>query len=122
MADGRRGLMAFVRGESNWRTLEELGLQIEFGSHVRVSVPSEAPVVRPSLTDVAAGYLSQADDDARRQWAAVFLAIDMDFASLEQERDWPRLLEAIWDASVGHVSQESLEFARSLMAGRQRMH
>ena len=114
--------MAFVRGESNWRSLEELGLQFEFGAQVRVSVPSGTPVLRPNLTDVAAGYLSQADDDARRQWAAVLLAIDIDFANLEQEGAWPRLLEAIWDASAGAVSQESLEFARSLMAGPPRTH
>src|SRR5258705_3283933 len=98
--------MAFVRGESNWRSLRELGLHIEFGTEVQVSVPSNSPVVRPNLTDVAAGYVSQADDNARRE-CSVFLAIGIDFARLEQEKDWPRLLEAIWDASGSALSHEA---------------
>jgi hypothetical protein len=122
MVDGRRALLAFVRGESNWRSLRDLGLQIEVGPEVKVSVPSNSPVVRPNLTDVAVGYLSHADAAARQQWASVFLAIDIDFAALEQEKDWPVLLEAIWDASRGAVSEASIELARSLIVGPPTMH
>jgi hypothetical protein len=121
--DGRRALRAFVRGESSWRDLLELGLQIDFGPQLHATVPAEFPIVRPNLIDVAAGLISQADDTARREWAGVFLAIgSIDTTGLEQEKDWPTLLEAIWDASGGKVSEASLEFARTLIVGPRLEH
>jgi hypothetical protein len=52
----------------------------------------------------------------------VFLAIDIDFATLEQEKDWPLLLEAIWDVSGGAASDASMELVHSLIVGPRRMH
>jgi hypothetical protein len=121
--DGRRTLMSFVRGQSTWRVLRDLGVQIQLGASVVVIVPSDLPVVSPGLFDVAAGLISHADDIARREWAAVLLAVDnIDLSGLEREKNWPALLEAIWDAAAGRTSEASLAFVRSLVVGSQQMH
>lgn len=107
---------AFLRGESSWECLREIGVGIEISEgSIEISNPSGQLVVA-RVSDVAAGLLRlEPRFQDLRVWASVLHSAA--FIDLEErfETD-PRgdlLLEALWDAAFGNRPDSSaLEVAR----------
>src|SRR5437879_855126 len=115
--DEKRTVLAFVRGETGWDGLARLGLVRSAGeTEVQIAIPANFPVVRPTIADVAAGLISQ-QGTQRQEWASVLLAINVDLADLEHDQRGAALLEAIWDAARGQVSDTALSTARAILTG-----
>lgn len=111
-------ILAFVRGEGDWRDLTLLGAEIELdGSGLVLREPSGLPVVRVSAADVACGLLGHwRRSTGLQDWARVLLATDtVDLSVFEDSPSQEILLEAVWDAAGGDdPPQAAIALAESL--------
>lgn len=120
---GRQLLFAFSRAQKNWRALRTLGITIDFADGLRMSVPAQTPVIRPTATDLALGLVTLSNSPDLRQWAAVLLGLaNIELEDLGQHSDGPALLEALWDASVGTQIEPSTLYAAEALAKGPRLH
>lgn len=99
----------FVRGAVDVAALEPLGIAVAFEGGGMTLRDNSQPdlVVRPSVADVASGYVASwaRGTDALQRWAQVMLGLTpVDLSALEDSPDGDALLEAIWDASAGAPS------------------
>jgi hypothetical protein len=120
--EDKRTVLAFVRGEATWDTLTRLGLvRSAREDQVNFTVPANFPVVRPTIADVAAGLTSQ-EGTRQQEWASALLALNVDLAALELDTRGAALVDAIWDAARGEISEEELNLARAVLTGPSRQH
>lgn len=122
-SDAEHAVRAFIRGETGWDTLAKLGLtRSQSPNGVVIAIPADFPVVRPSLAEVASGLISH-EAAQRQEWATLLLALDnVDLVDLEHDSRGPTLLEAIWDAARGRVSDSALDEARAILTGGTLQH
>ena len=99
----------FVLGLVDVTALEPLGIEVAFehdGMTMRDSSTRDL-VLRPSVADVAAGYVTSwaRGTDVPQRWAQVILGLGaLDLSVLEDAPEGDALLEAVWDASAGTPS------------------
>lgn len=68
----------FVRGESSWKVLEDLGARMTFRPQgLELDEPGDAPVYEASAVDVATGFIRHFGRDTLPVWARVMLATGM---------------------------------------------
>jgi hypothetical protein len=104
-----RTLNDLVGGVVDEDALREIGIEIEWTTSGGVRIlgsPSHSDV-RPSLPDVASGYVTAwgQGSETLQKWARLVLGLtDIDLAALEDDRSGDALLQAIWDAAEGSAS------------------
>jgi hypothetical protein len=112
-------ILAFVRGEQSWRTLEQVGISIKLeDDRYEIDNPWQM-TVEASLRDVAQGLLAYwRRPDQLKGWAGIILAGSSFLELSEEFETTPEgdiLLNSFWDAAFGdEVGQDAMNIAKDL--------
>lgn len=112
-------VIGFVRGDADPTELAQTGLQLELSeSGVQLEEPPGVPVVTPSISDVASGFLAHwaRGGESLAVWARVLLAANfIDLKDLEDHPNGELLLDAVWEAADrAEVDERAIDAARRL--------
>lgn len=120
-ADAADAVLRFVRGKASWRSLERVGIYVELKDEgCEIDNPWEI-VVNAAAGDIAEGLLAHRDDPQELvRWARIVMGGSgfINLNALEQSAQGDVLLNALWDAMDGDLSEDAIKAAESV-PGRQ---
>jgi hypothetical protein len=110
-ADMTAVTLGFVRGERDWRSLEDIGVSIALRDGQVAVVGSVPTPIVAKAQDVAAGWLHHADrKDVLRTWAQIVMgAVGLIELDLRETGDEDALKEALWTVSFGGAPTAAME-------------
>jgi hypothetical protein len=122
MEDLTHQLLWISRGESQWTTLSDCGINVRRGDNCWEFSPTIIEPIVLSLQDVALGINSlQHRLEDRREWASFMLAASslFSFEAFDDSDEGDKLLEVLWDFSFDQEPDfDYLPLIRELTASR----
>lgn len=118
----RRRMLRAIRGEEEMAdAVAAIGIEThEEHQSLTLDVPSDVPVVVPSVADIARGLLAMwaRGGSDLQGWAQHVLAlVDIDLVKVEDHPSGELILDGIWDAAAGNeIDDRALAAAREAVA------
>jgi hypothetical protein len=109
-----------VRGEKDWSSLRECGVDISLQGEKWVIASSQHIPVCPKIRDFAIGILNLYHNKGKiKTWASFLLAASsiVDFTVLEESEKGDTLLNSLWDISFGQpIDEKTLLLAQKILS------